>query len=360
VNVRVRRALLGIAAMACLAASGWWVATRLPSTLREVLDVRPVDGLPAPDRVEEGQARVRTALPAVGLEGPILLEESLAGHTDARGSWSTWITRWRLPADRDAVATGRRLASLVSADRTELDTYVVENGSGAAEVRVYGGSRLAARLLLEPTLPEWPDVQTGTFPLLALVLDGVDHDPHASNSHLELAHPLAVALSPYSPYTLRMARDAVVRHKEVLARVEEDTTPAEALEAVPYATAVLITAPPRGEPDVQAGVLRAADVVVVDASPEGLPAAWMRALTDAGVPRIRAFRLPASGAADGLRAFRARVAREGSGVLVVDADDPAAAAALDSLSEAATHGLRPAFVAEVAQVATAAAGSGSR
>jgi hypothetical protein len=220
-------------------------------------------------------------------------------------------------------------------------------------VRVYGGSRLAARLRMEPTLPDWPEVAAGTRPLFVLVVDAVDRDPHASSRLLDVPQPLAVALSPYSPYTLRMARDAVTRHKEVLARVEPDTTPTEALEAVPYATGALFEAPPKGDPDSQAAALRDQGVYVVDVASEGLPAAWIRALRDAGVPVIRASRPPASGQAGDLRTFRTRAAREGAGVLVVDVDGPAMAEAMDSLSAATARGFRPAFVAEVVQSAAA-------
>jgi len=188
--------------------------------------------------------------------------------------------------------------------------------------------------------------------MLALVVDAVDRDPHGSYRLLDIPQPLAVALSPYSPYTLRMAREAVTRHKEVLARVEPDTTPTEALEAVPHATGVLFEAPPKGEPDAEAAALRGQGIYVVDAA--GLPAAWTRALRDARVPRVRAIRAAASGPAGDLRAFRARAVHEGAGVLVVDADAPITPEALDSLSVAATHGFRPAFVAEVVQAARSA------
>ncbi len=348
--MRGRRVLLAAGAAAGLAAGGWVAVTRLPAALRVAVEgTRQEEFRAPPPRVEEIQARVRAALPAVGLEAADLVEEFPTGRTDTRGTWEVWTSRWRLAAGEDAPVTGQRLASLVAAASSDLDTYVVESGSGVTEVRVYGGSRLAARLALEPTLPEWPAVGPGDPPLLAMVLDAVDHDPHASNRLLGDLQPLAVALSPYSPFTLRMARDAVTGHKEVLARVEPDTTPGEALEAVPYATGVLLATPPRGEPDAEAAALREQDIYVVDAVPEGLPAAWIRALKDAGVPRIRAVRLPPADPGEALRAFRARAAREGTGVLVVDVGDPSAQPALDSLAEARLHGFRPAFVAEVAR-----------
>ncbi|MBN1335313.1 MAG: hypothetical protein JXB39_05085 [Deltaproteobacteria bacterium] len=347
-----RRALVGLGLGAILVAGILVAAVRLPSVLEHLATGgKPVRSEPAADATEDVQDRVRRMLPAVGLETSDLVEEATEERGDAVGTWKAWLTRWRLPVGEDARAVGQRLVSLLAASQAEA--YEVDNEGGAVEVRVYGGTRLAARLTLEPTLPEWPAVASESRALFAVVLDAVDHDPHTSNRLLDIPQPLAVALSPYSPYTLRMARDAVSRRKEVVARVEPDTTPMEALDAVPHASGVLLSGPPMGAPETQAAGLKDQRVYALDATPAGLPAEWIRALKAAGVPRVRAFRPPVPGSADALKAFRSRVAREGSGVLVLDVDDPIARPALDSLAEAPRHGFRPAFAAEVVDEAAA-------
>jgi hypothetical protein len=200
-------------------------------------------------------------------------------------------------------------------------------------------------LELEPSLGTWPTLPRGSQPQLALVVSDVDADPHGVRLLMERGRPMALALSPYSPFTLRFSRDALLTHTEVLAIAEPDVSLAESVEAVPHASGVLVTSTPQGDAARQARALQLADVYVLDAV--GLGAAWMRALADAGVPCLRATTVTQP--EQDRRQYRHSAARDGAAVVVVSARDHGATLEADQLLSATERGFRQAFPAEIVE-----------
>ena len=277
------------------------------------------------------------------------LEVVTSEQEDRAGSWAAVEERWQLSSDADPLALARRLESLVSAEDSEAEVYVVELDSQQVQIRFYAGSRLATVLRFEPSLESWPSLSRDRQPWLALVVYGVDQDPHGVRQLMEADLPLAVALSPHSPFTLRFSRDALLNHTEVLATSEPDVSLTEALEAVPHASGLLVTCPPGGDPGQQARALHLADMYVLDAVDGGLGGRWLRAFQDAEVPYVRAQNLDPGATDLGRRRFLHAAAKNGAAVLVVHAAMGAAAEEVEQLRIALLRGYRAAFPAEVVE-----------
>ena len=344
--MKLPRALL-LAAALLLAVSGlaWWKGM---DALRAF-----VFSSPPREEIREGatdvasiQEQVSSSLPAVGLTEAEHLEENFLERNDRQGSWDVHETRWLLPPARDPQVTALRLRSLVEGLADDVRIYQVESETMAVDMRIYAGSRLACRLHLTPSLPPWPSLDRSQPAMLAVVLRSIDQAPHLARRSMELDLPLTFALSPYSPFTLRISRDAVLTHKEVLAQVEPDTTFLEALEAVPHASGLLLAQAPQGDPDSEAAHLAAEEVYLLDVSPEGLPSHWLRALHDAGVPHIRGLLDDPNSTEDIRHQFRHLAARTGSAVMVTDVDSSVAQELTAELEEAQTRSYRIAFAQE--------------
>jgi hypothetical protein len=303
------------------------------------------------------QADLRGDLSAAGLDEAWLVSETALPREDRGGTWNASELRWRLPRGRDPQDLAGSLESLVAVRDPNLELYVIEPDDGDTEIRIYAGSRLAALLVLEPAFPEWPSPGGNGqgAPLLALVLREPESEPQIAAGLLDLDVPFAVALSPYDPYALRMARAAVVAHKEVLAEAVADLPPTKAAEAVPFASGLLATGALAGDPAAEAQGLRDRSLYVLDVSRDGLSAGWLRALSNAGVPLLRGIRgdgpdrNPDVAAAAAERRFRSAAVRLGRAVLVLDARGTAPSLAVLGLQEGESRGFRPAFVAETAR-----------
>jgi hypothetical protein len=331
----------------CLAAVLGLMATWLygPTLVRHLVFSRPAQQ--SRERIEQGDVEalktsVADALSSLGLD-----DEQRTGHDeleqqDSQGTWDTIQERWQLPSESDPVALGRRIEALVASSDPSAEIYVVQQEPHRVQLRFYAGSRLAQVLDLETSLDSWPRVGPGAPPLLALVVFGADEDPHGTRQLMDQAEPLGLALSPYSPFTLRLSRDALLTHTEVLAMAADDVPLPESLQAVPHASGLVVTALPPGE--IEAQSLALAGVYVIDATEEGMGAAWMRALQDAGVPYQRAHTSKTE--LDRYR-YRHSAAREGAAMVVV----PAAQAAIESeqIASASERGFRRVFPAEIVE-----------
>lgn len=299
--------------------------------------------------VERAHQLIHTSLPAAGLSALEPVEERWEERTESTGaSWEVWETTWRLPEHLDPLPVARRIRSLVEGGMDRAEVYLVTTETLTVEVRVYAASRLAAFLTLVPTLPEWPQVAPAQSPLLSIVLRDAREAPRRLRGLYEYHQPFSVALSPYSPFTLRLARDAVTEHKEVLVLHREDGPFEELLAAVPHASGILLEAVPDLEPRPQAASLQRADAYVLDMTPQGLPATWIRALRAEGVSFIRGHAWDDTEPETTQRRFRHGAARDGAAILVVPLTEPTVEEILATLTVAQERGYRPSFAAEVA------------
>ncbi|MFH1467743.1 MAG: hypothetical protein ABIO70_25375 [Pseudomonadota bacterium] len=336
---------VALAALIAAAAAAWYFS---PTVLRGLVFFRPPvarEIVSAHEDISAVQARVDAALAALGASDGPSLARTTSERTDREGPWAIQLTRWELPLGTDAAELGGRLRALLSAQEPGSEVYVVRGEAGEVQVRAYTGPRLAAVVDIIPSLSPWPSLTPTQRPLLALVLTDIDADPFTARSSMAAGLPMAVALSPYSPFTLRLSRDALSTHTEVLAWAEPDATLSESLEGVPWATGVMVACAPRGDPEVEAALLAQADVYVLDATQAGLPTRWRAALDGAGVPVLRPLAYdPAESATAPARHRRAAVQRGGA---VMALPVAAASTALDDLHAAAARGYRAAFPAEV-------------
>lgn len=334
---------LGVA----LAGLAWWQA---PNLARRMVFYRAGGDagttLLAP-AIPAVQQQVQAARATLGLPSGAVVAAATEPRSDAAGGWEVLQQRWVLPSGLAAPDLGQRLRSLVLAQEPAVEAYVVLREADEAQARFYCGPRLAAVVELVPTLDPWPVLAPDVHPRIALVLDNVDADPFAARTLMDRGLPLTLALSPYSPFTLRLARDALTTHSEVIARAVPDATLSEALDGVPTASGVLIACPLPGDPDAEARALAAASVYALDATEEGLETRWANALRDAGVPILRALRADPLAVEASERRLLHHAARQGGAALTVDVGSGIAAGALDAVGEAGARGYRVAFTAEV-------------
>ena len=242
----------------------------------------------------------------------------------------------RLPPGADAVATARRIREQAAEQGIEL--YLHSPDALDAELRVYAGRDLRARVLLVPDITAPPDPpRTDTLrerPLLAFVVTGLGEED--ATRLLETKVPLSLGLRPYAPFSLRIAREALRRWHEVLAHLPEGGD-AEALAAVPWASGMVVDGGPSPElPTLPFGVL-----VHAAAAPGRRPPSALTPL-----PAQRPARL---GALETLNRARALATREGSAAMMLDASDPQLDAVLAWARAASTAGFRVALASEVAR-----------
>ena len=259
--MRIRNGLLLLTGLAVLAVGYRYTPDIARFFIFRDTNRRTATNLPA---TSQAQKIVRDSLPAAGLTEASLLSETWEDRTDPHGSWVVYRGAWRLPDGQPPEEVARRLKALVLGAVPQSEVYSVESDNGDLEIRIYHQSRLAALLRLEPTLLEWPPFSASTPPLLAIVLFGVDEAPQAVHELLSKPYPLAFALSPYSPFTLRVARDAVLAHKEVLVLADEDQPPSDLLQIVPHASGIVFINNPGGDPVEQARHIAAEGLYVYD------------------------------------------------------------------------------------------------
>lgn len=299
--------------------------------------------------IQRAQQVVRASFPAAGLIKASQAGEQWVEQKDSGGEWRSYRGTWELPEGQDPNDAARRLRSLVLSEMPDAEVYVVPMEQLDVEVRVYTGNRLASHIHLRPTLSEWPALPEGFQPMLALVMEGFDNQPQGAREVLEVPRPMGLLLKPFSPFTLRLARDAVANHKETLVDLETGQRISEALQAVPHASGIVLREPPPGDPAGQAITLRSNNIYVLDVTPAGLPATWIRALADAGVATLSVVQFEPTTRNSCLRRLRHMAARDGAATLLMDVESTHREEVMASFAEAEVRGYRITFAAEVAE-----------
>ncbi|MCK6506828.1 divergent polysaccharide deacetylase family protein [Myxococcota bacterium] len=219
--------VLALGLALALGMAGLWAA---PFLARMVVDGGARDGGgPAPADPAEVDAFLAAALPAAGLT----LRHSQVGAEGLR------TETWAVPPGRAAEEVAQGLRQAARAEGVEL--HLVPRDELDALVRVYAGSAPRRALLLVPTLPAdtTPPAAPNRRerPLLGLVIGGLGEREAAALVATPL--PLTVAVRPFLPHSLAVARDAARAWQEVLVDVAEpELDPAAARAAVPFAREV--------------------------------------------------------------------------------------------------------------------------
>lgn len=240
----------------------------------------------------------------------------------------------------DPLVLAQQIRDLATAEDVEL--YVSQVDGLDAEIRVYAGPGVRHQLLLVPALsadPTPPRVRTlRERPLIALILSGLGDARRPEVTHTNI--PLTVAVQPYSPFALRLARQAALRWDEVLLdmtgmgdEVRDRDRLGQAFGAVPFATGVLSDALPYSTlPEREMGV-----IVQLEARrtvPLAIRSQW--------VPTQSSHR---RSALETLTRTRILAIQEGAATMSIDIDDPDLAAVLAWAEE--TRAFRMALVSEV-------------
>lgn len=221
--------VLALGLALALGMAGLWAA---PFLARMVVDGGARDGGgPAPADPAEVDAFLAAALPAAGLT----LRHSQVGAEGLR------TETWAVPPGRAAEEVAQGLRQAARAEGVEL--HLVPRDELDALVRVYAGSAPRRALLLVPTLPAdtTPPAAPNRRerPLLGLVIGGLGEREAAALVATPL--PLTVAVRPFLPHSLAVARDAARAWQEVLVDVAEpELDPAAARAAVPFSTGLLL------------------------------------------------------------------------------------------------------------------------
>ena len=287
---------------------------------------------------------VETLVPAV-LKDATLLEDSTEVREDDMGEWNSVRMSWQLPEDADPDRSASRLMALTQEMAPEAKVYRSNSQALVESLRIYVGKRLTHHIQLTPTLSENLPPRRNTPTNLAVVVLGLGQDGQESRTILERPFPLTVAIEPYSPFALRQARDAVIKHKEVLCFFEDQVTTSDAflrgLAAVPNSTGVVLQASPQALP-VQK--LLEDDLYLLDAQ-GGLESDALRQASNSGVTILRLDHAFSSG--DLLRIQH--IARVSTGLIVtVTVDQPEALSELLSwVANDAGREIRPVFVSEL-------------
>ncbi|MEL6345732.1 MAG: hypothetical protein AAFV53_21665 [Myxococcota bacterium] len=222
-----------------------------------------------------------------------------------------------------------------------VELYVTRVDGLDAEIRAYAGPALRQQLLLIPTLPsETRAPRTSTLrerPLIALIVAGLGET--ATPWIASTDAPLTIAVKPYQPFSLDLARTAARAWHEVLVdlrghpeALRDADALSKAMSSVPFCTGVLSEAPPRvALPDPFA--------VFVQVGARGTAPAFLR---DHWVPAQTGQR---RSAAVTLRRTRLLSAQGGAAAMVLEADDPGLPAILDWAER--EEGFRVALASEV-------------
>ncbi len=299
---------------------------------------------------------VSASIPAAGLDEASLESEDWVPRSDKYTEWNVHETSWKLPIGARPGQVASQIArtinsafpdpSLSHAPCPDLEIYRTPSGSLALELRIYADQRLASLVNLEPTLSLWPPViQDQPPPLLAILVRHADVSPQKAQSLFTIDHPISIALSPYSPFSLRLSRDAISADAEVLVEAGPDIPLADSINDVPNASGVLLTCPPKSFQQEDIRALEKAGMYLVDACPDGLGTNWTRRLQEAGVEYVRGIAF--SSQLESIPLLHHQSLDHGAAVLVVDLEDAFINEMGAELEAAARHGYRPAFVAEV-------------
>ena len=194
---------------------------------------------------------VETLVPAV-LKDATLLEDSTEVRGDDMGEWNSVRMSWQLPEGEDPERTASRLMGLAQEMAPQATVYRSQQEALVESLRIYVGKRLTHHIQLTPTLSQELPPRRNVPTDLAVVVLGLGQNGQETRAVLERRFPLTVAIEPYSPFALRQARDAILKHKEVLGYFEEPLRSEEelvrGLAAVHNATGIALHAPPQALP----------------------------------------------------------------------------------------------------------------
>ena len=215
-------------------------------------------------------------------------------------------------------------------------------------MRVYAGKRLVHRIVLVPTLDE-PEKSGRDRPsMVALVVLGLGQDAQKDQAVLSAPVPLSVGLMPYSPFALRMAREATRNHKEVLVElpdtVTDDASARDAVLAVPGATGVVLLGPPKA---LAPNLLVQRSMVLLDAYGHAEGSA-LRKARERGIPLLRRHDDLTGELLSSLNRAHHMARKLGYVVLVIDVDHERIEQVLAWLKASNPRDLRPVFLSEVA------------
>jgi hypothetical protein len=161
---------------------------------------------------------------------------------------------------RDVLRKDARLAG--------AEVYTTTAGPLLDRLRVFDGPKLLIQKDLRPWLTERPMVSAKDPPEVGLVVRFPAADEVALKELCDWRAPLAVAVPPFAPHTMRTVREVARAAKEVLLEIDARDDLAEQLAAVPEASGVLVLSDPPAEERLGAwlGPLRARDLFVLDGS----------------------------------------------------------------------------------------------
>lgn len=149
--------------------------------------------------------------------------------------------------------------------------YVTDTGPFTHRLRVFHGADLLLLRDLRRWMPDRPAVRADNPPELGIVFRFVADEPATFGRVLKWKSPMAVALPPFGPESLRAAGKAVKAGKDVIVEVDPTQDIAEQVAALPGVTGVLVTAPfvdAAGEATLIASLDRR-DLFLLDGRPEG-------------------------------------------------------------------------------------------
>lgn len=290
--------LLGLGLALTLGVAGLWAA---PFLARRVVDGGLRGG---PTSSEEDPARVDAFLDGA------LPQAGLALRATSTTSGGARAETWAAPPGRPTQEVAQALRQAARAEGIEL--HLAPRDELDVLVRVYAGSNARRELLLVPTLP--PDSPPAAAsnrrerPLLGLVIAGLGaREAPVVRSPL----PLTVAVRPYLPHSLAVARDAARAWQEVLVEVNDPQQDlAAARAAIPFQTGLLLR-------EETVGVLSRAGL-------EGLVVTPLRAgdPLPAGLLVLGAWQSRQRGAAELQARISHLLASRGATAVLIEHDDP--------------------------------------
>lgn len=273
-----------------------------------------------------------------GLDDLLQAELGRVGASLAASPGPDGVEIVRVPPRTTPRALGEALRRAARA--VDIELYAAPLEGDEVEVRVYAGKRLARRLLLrasQAALLPAPDVPTlRERPLVAVVVTDLGDQPPGDLLTLDV--PLTLAITPFSPYSLRLAEDARLTWHEVLVDLEGAEPPEAQLRAVPGASGVLREDPAEALPAFDAAAI---SVVVDDtpSPPEPPPHARVASTT----------RLPGAPATELLALAWTTAREQGRALVVLSATDPTFPDAILGLRKAQALGYRVALASEIAR-----------
>jgi hypothetical protein len=245
---------------------------------------------------------------------------------------------YRLPRGADNEQVMYRVRAY--ADEAGMEVYLRIVDGIDVELRAYRGPDLRQLLLLIPDLPAPPSFSKGVKdpnrPLVSIIVVGLGESE--ASTVIDQPVPITVAIKPFTPFGLRIARRAAARWHEVIVDLPSGMAPAEAQRAIPHATGLWVDGAP-------VRPLNPEDVVTVPAERMGRRQPGERDQLRLLPVQQRERRTTM----ETLERVRHIAARSGVGALVVDASDPELGAVLSWAAKAHHHGYRMVLATEAAR-----------